>query len=242
LIQIGCCALLGQNGLLVRTTTSALVNPGERRQTDTENIKTRDKAVGKRKAQRPDCFVPPGACGNPFATVDHAAAAAKPAKKFHIFHKRHIRKPSSFDERRPPAENPMIATSHPEQKPRIMRKAVRQSVNNTSRQADPKVTATDSSIPDYTANFIQASRWHFGVCMQEPENIAAGRTGAGIHLYRTAAFAAPNELITESYRKLIRAVGACTIDHNDFRSRRSLAQMLEKRPYQRRLIQNRNND
>jgi hypothetical protein len=61
-------------------------------------------------------------------------------------------------------------------------------------------------------------------------------------LYRTAAFAAPNKLIAQPCRKLIRAVGACTIDHNDFRSGRSLAQMLEKGAYQRRLIQNRNND
>jgi len=78
--------------------------------------------------------------------------------------------------------------------------------------------------------------------MQEPENIAGGRAGTCVHLYRTAAFTAPNKLIAEPCRKRIGAVGACTIDHNDFRSRRSLAQMLEKRTYQLRLIQNRNND
>jgi hypothetical protein len=72
--------------------------------------------------------------------------------------------------------------------------------------------------------------------MQEPENIAVGRAGAGVHLYRTAAFAAPNKLIAKPRRKLIRAIVACTIYDNDFRSRRSLAQMLEKGAYQRRLI------
>ena len=123
-----------------------------------------------------------------------------------------------------------------------MRKAVRQPVNNISRQADAKVTATDSSIPDYAANLIQASRWHFGVCMQEPENIAARHAGASVHLHRTAAFAAPNKLIAKPRSKLVRAVGACTIDHNDFRSSRSLAQMLEKGAYQRRLIKNWNDD
>jgi len=174
--------------------------------------------------------------------MDHTSTATKPAKKFNIFHERHVRKPSSINKRSSPTENSMIAASHPKQKPRIMCETVRQSVNNTSRQADPKVTATDSPIPDHAANLIQTSRWYFGVCMQEPENIAAGRAGASIHLYRAAAFASPNELIAEPRRKLIGAVGACTIDHNDFRSRRSLAQMLEKRTYQRRLIQNRNND
>ena len=158
--------------------------------------------------------------------MDDAPRAAKSTKKFDIFHKRHIRKPSSIDERRPSAENSMIAASHPEQKPCIMRKAVRQPVNNTSRQADPKETATDFGIAHYAANLIQTSPWNLGVRMQEPENIAAGRTRPGVHLYRTAAFAAPNKLIAQPYRKLIRAVGACSIDHNDFRPRRSLAQML----------------
>jgi hypothetical protein len=53
---------------------------------------------------------------------------------------------------------------------------------------------------------------------------------------------APNQLIAKPCRKLVRAVVACSIDHNDFRSRRSLAQMLKKRAYHLRLIQNRNND
>ena len=78
--------------------------------------------------------------------------------------------------------------------------------------------------------------------MQEPENIAAGRPGTGVHLYRTAALAAPNKLIAKPCRKIIRAVGACAINHNDFRSRRSLAQMLEKRANQPGLIKDRNND
>jgi hypothetical protein len=64
--------------------------------------------------------------------------------------------------------------------------------------------------------------------MQEPENIAAGRAGTGVHLYRTAAFAAPNQLIAQPCRKLMRAVCACTIDHNDFGPTHPLAQMREK--------------
>jgi hypothetical protein len=165
-----------------------------------------------------------------------APARAKPAEKFHIFHKRHVWKSSNINKRFSPAEHSMIPASHPEQEPRIMRKAVRQSVNNTSRQSDPEVTATDSSIPNYAANLIQTSHWHFGICMQEPENIAACCIRSGVHLYRTAALTAPDNLIAEPFRKLISAIGACTIDDNDFRSGRPVAQLLEKGAYQGRLI------
>jgi hypothetical protein len=155
--------------------------------------------------------------------VDDVAIAVKSAKKFHVFHKRHIRKPSSIDKRRPPAENSMIAASHPEQESGVMRETVRQSVNNTPRQADSKETATDFGIAQYAANLIQTSRWNLGVCMQEPENIATGRAGPGVHLCRTATFAAPNQLIAEPHRKPIRAVGACAIDNNNFCPTGSLA-------------------
>ena len=78
--------------------------------------------------------------------------------------------------------------------------------------------------------------------MQEPQNLAACRSRPGVHLSCTAAFAAPNELFAEPFREFTRAVGACPIDHNDFRSWCSLAKMLEKGAYQLRLIENRNND
>ena len=124
-----------------------------------------------------------------------------------------------------------------------MRKAVRQSVyGRRGRQADPKETATDFWIAHYPSNLIQRLPRHFGVGMQKPQNIAAGGIGSDIHLFRTAALAAPDNLIAEALRQLVGAVSARAIDDNYFRSTGSLAQIREKRTYQRRLIKDRNNN
>ena len=124
-----------------------------------------------------------------------------------------------------------------------MRKAVRQSVyGRRGRQADPKETATDFWIAHYARNLIQRFQRHFGVCMQKPENIAAGCIGSDVHLFRTAALAAPDNLIAEALRQLVGAVSAPAIDDNNFRPRGSLAQIREKWAYQRRLIKDRNNN
>jgi hypothetical protein len=42
-----------------------------------------------------------------------ATTAAKSPKKFHIFHERHVWKSTSVNKRISPAENSMIAASHP---------------------------------------------------------------------------------------------------------------------------------
>ena len=124
-----------------------------------------------------------------------------------------------------------------------MRKAVRQSVyGRHGRQADPKETATDFWIAHYPRNLIQRFRRHFGVGMQKPQNIAACSIGSDVHLFRTAALAAPDNLIAEALRQLIGAVSARAIDDNNFRSTGSLAQIREKWAYQRRLIKDRNNN
>src|SRR5205085_7292513 len=100
-----------------------------------------------------------------------------------------------------------------------MRKAVSKSIHNRRRQANAKETGTDRWIPHYAVNLIQASLRHFRVCVKKPENAAASHTGTGVHLCRTAAFAGPNQLITEPGCKPMRAIGACAIDNNDFGSR-----------------------
>src|SRR3954468_15118956 len=122
-----------------------------------------------------------------------------------------------------------------------MRKAVGQSIHNRRRQANTKESGTDCWIAHDARNLIQALRWHLGVRMEKPENLAARHMRACVHLYRTAAFAATKKVIAEACRKLVCAVDACTIDHNNFRSRRSLSQMLEKQTYKWCLIQDRNN-
>jgi hypothetical protein len=158
-----------------------------------------------------------------------ATVAAKSPKKFHIFHERHIWKSPSLNKCCSPAENSVIAASHAEQKPRVMRKAVRQSVyGRRGRQADPKETTRNFWIAHYTPNLIQRFQRNFGVCMQKPENIAACGGGSGIHLFRTAALAAPDNLITQLSRQLIGAVSARAINDNNFRPTSSLAQIREK--------------
>ena len=172
-----------------------------------------------------------------------ATAVAKSPKKFHIFHERHVGKSPSVNKRCSPAEHSMIAASHPEQEPCVMRKAVRQSVyGRRGRQADPKETATDFWIAHYPPNLIQRFQRHFGVGMQKPQNIAACGIGSDVHLFRTAALAASDNLIAEALRQLVGAVSARAIDDNNFRPTGSLAQIREKRAYQRRLIKDRNNN
>ena len=124
-----------------------------------------------------------------------------------------------------------------------MCKAVRQSVySRRGRQADPKETATDFWIAHYAPNLIQRFQRHFGVGVQKPENIAACGISSDVHLPRTAALAASDNLIAEALRQLIGAVSARAIDDNNFRPTGSLAQIREKWAYQRRLIKDRNNN
>jgi hypothetical protein len=149
---------------------------------------------------------------------------AKPPKKFHVFHERDVWKSSSFNKRTSPAENSMIAASHPEQKPRVMRKAIRQSVyDRRGRQADPEETATDFWIAHYARDLIQGLHRHFGVCVQKPENFATCCIGSDIHLLRTAARAPLYNVIAEAFRQPVGAVSAPAIDNNNFRTTGSLA-------------------
>jgi hypothetical protein len=153
-----------------------------------------------------------------------ATTAAKSPKKFHVFHKRHVWKSTGVNKRTSPAENSVIAASHPQYESRVMRKAVRQPVyGRRGRQADPKETARHFWIAHYTRNLIQRFQRYFGVRMQKPQNIAACGTGSDIHLLRTAALATPDNLIAEALRQLIGAVSARAIDDNNFRPAGSLA-------------------
>jgi hypothetical protein len=78
--------------------------------------------------------------------------------------------------------------------------------------------------------------------MQKPENITACRVGAGIHLFRTAALAAPDNSITEANRESFSAVSAHAVDDNNFGATGSFAQLREKPAYQPRLVKDRNNN
>jgi hypothetical protein len=219
------------------------VNAAKRGQRDAEKIKRRNPSVGKCEANWSDFFVAPWACSNSLVAMHEATAAAKSPKKFHIFHERHIWESTSLNKRRSPAKYSMIATSHPEQKPRVMRKTVRQAIDRRrGRQADPEETATNFRIAHYTPNLIQRFQRNFVVCMHKPENIAVCGAGSDVHLFRTAALAASDNLITEALRQLIGAVSARAIDYNDFGGTGSFAQIREKRAYRLRLVENRNDN
>ena len=175
--------------------------------------------------------------------MHNTTATTKSPKKFHVFHEWHIWKSPSVNKRSSPTENSVISASHPKQKPRVMRKAVRQSVHSRrSRQADPKETTTYLWITHQARNLIQRFQRHFGVCMQKPEYIAACGFGPGVHLFGTAALADSDNPIAEAVRQPLGAVRTRAIDHNNFRATGSLAQIGEKRAYQWRLVKNRNDN
>ena len=124
-----------------------------------------------------------------------------------------------------------------------MRKPVRQAIHSRrGRQTDPEEAATDFWIAHYAPNLIQRFQRNFGVCMHKPENIAVCGVGSDVHLFRTAALAGSDNLITQLLRQLIGGVSARAIDDNDFRPAGSPPQIREKGAYRRRLIKNRNNN
>jgi hypothetical protein len=118
----------------------------------------------------------------------------------------------------------MIAASHPQYEPCVMRKAVRQSVyDRRGRQADPEETATDFRIVHNARNLIQGLQRHFGVRVQKPEDFAGCCIGSNVHLPGTAARAAPYNVIAEAFRQPVGAVSAPAIDDDNFRPMGSLS-------------------
>jgi hypothetical protein len=137
----------------------------------------------------------------------------------------------------------MVSAPHPQQESCVMCKPVRQSVHSgRRRQADPKETAADFRIAHYAIDLIQRFQRHFGIGVQKPENIAMCGIGSEIHLPGATALAASNNLVAESLRQLIGTVSARTIDDNNFRPADSFSQVRKKRAYQRRFIQDGNDN
>jgi hypothetical protein len=221
------CPLLRHNRLLVRSTTRAAVNAGKRGRRDAEKIKCRDQPIGKCQACASNRLIPAWAHSNSLVAMNNVTVTAKSAKKFHIFHERHFRKPANIDIHSSPAEDSMIAASHSEQDARIMRESVRQPINQASGQANPKITAADSRILHCPVNLFQTSPRYFGVRVHKPKNVTASRGRAGIHLCCPTALTA-DKAIAKPGREPVRAVCASTIGYYDFSAARSLAQMRQK--------------
>jgi len=135
----------------------------------------------------------------------------------------------------------VIAAAHSQQNTRVMCKAVRESINQSSRQANSEVTANNLRITHNARDLIQTPRRHFGIDMDKPKNVTTRDARAGIHLHATIALA-PHKLITKTGGEPICTIGASTVRNNNLSFGRSLAEMLKTWPYQRRLIKDRNND
>lgn len=219
----------------------ASVNPCEDRQWHAENIKGCDNSVSQRQTCASKCFVATRAYADPLLTVLHTTTAVEPAKKFHVFHQRHLGKSANIEEGSSPAEYPVIAAAHSQQDACVMSEAVRESINQALRQANPEVTANDSRIIHDARNLIQTSLWDFSIDMHEPKQVAASGACAGVHLPGTTAIAR-DKLITKAESKPICAIGASAVCNNNLRFRRSLAQVLKEWSYQRRFVKNRDND
>jgi hypothetical protein len=63
----------------------------------------------------------------------------------------------------------------------------------------------------------------------------------GVHLYRATGLAY-DKLIAKALREISRAIGASALGDDNFSASRSLAQVSQEWSYQRRLVEDRNND
>jgi hypothetical protein len=218
-----------------------LVNGREFRQWDTENVKHCDQSVSQSQTHPSNSFIVPRARQDPFLAAYHATASPKQAKKFHVFHQRHFWKATNVQEDRAPAEYPVVATSHSQQDPGIMRKAVRQSINGASRQPNSKKTSRDLRVIHDLLNLVQTTPRNFGVDMDKPKDVAVCGTCSSIHLYRPVTLAY-YKLITKIPREIARAIGTSTISDDNFSARCLLAQVSKKWSYKHRLIKDRDNN
>ena len=163
------------------------------------------------------------------------------AIKFYVFHQRHFGKSAYIEKGTAPAEYAVITASNSQQNACVMSKAVRESINQAARQANSEVTAHDIRIVHDVRDLIQTFQWQPGIDMDKPKDLPARGERAGIHLPGTTAIAL-DQPITKSGGEPIRAVGTSAVGDNDLGFWRSLAKMLKKRVYQRRLVKNRDDD
>jgi hypothetical protein len=163
------------------------------------------------------------------------------ATKFYVFHQRHLGKSADIEEGSSPAEYPVISAAYSQQNTCVMGKAVRESINHTSRKANSEVAANDIRIIHDTRDLIQTLRWQLAIDMDKPKDLPARGARAGIHLPGTTA-SALDKLITKSSGEPICAIGASAVCDDNLGSGSSLAQMLKEWSYQRGLIEYRYND
>jgi len=152
------------------------------------------------------------------------------ANKSNIFHQRHLGESADVQEDSSPAEYAVIAASHSQQKACVMRKTIRESINQPLRQANPEVTADDTRVIHYALDLIQTSQWQFSIDMDEPKDVTARSTRTDIHLYGPIRLAS-NKLIAKARGEIDRSIGTSAIGDNNLSFGRSLLQMQKKWPY-----------
>jgi len=135
----------------------------------------------------------------------------------------------------------MVTTSHSQQDPGIMRKAVRKSINGASRQTNSKKTSRYLWVIHDLLDLVQTSPRNFGIDMDKPKNVAMCGTCPSIHLHGPIGFT-PDELIAKAHTEISCVIGASAVGDNNFRFCRSVPQMLKKWSYKYRLIKDRDNN
>src|SRR5438105_5261216 len=122
-----------------------------------------------------------------------------------------------------------------------MRETVRQPINQPSRQANPKISADNIRMLHDARDLIQTLQWHFDIRVDKPKDLPVRSVCPSIHL-RSPTPLALNKPIATTCSEVSGAIRTSAIGDNNFGSGRSFAQVSEKSPYQRRLVENRNNN
>src|SRR2546423_9697206 len=104
----------------------------------------------------------------------------------------------------------MVTTSHSQQDPGIMRKAVRQSINGASRQTNSKKTSRDLRLIHDLLDLVQTSPRNFSIDMDKPKNVAMCGTCPSIHLHGPIGFT-PDELIAKAHTEISCVIGASAV-------------------------------
>src|SRR5437667_11419137 len=105
----------------------------------------------------------------------------------------------------------MVTTSHSQQDPGIMRKAVRQSINGASRHTNPKKTSRDFRVIHDLLDLVQTCPRNFGVDMDKPMNLVVCGTFLSIHLHGAIGFTL-NDFSARTHSQLNDVIGSSAID------------------------------
>jgi hypothetical protein len=193
-----------------------------------EKIEQPDQSEGKSQTGRADQFITSWIYDNSVPDHRNSSGSSKFAKEICVFHQCDVRKPANLFENFASAEEAVVAIAHSKEKPGVMREAITESINKIlPRKSHSKKSTYCLSISQRALNISKSAIWNSRVGMQEPKNVALGGTRAGIQL-TGASRGRLQQLVAEAGRKFRRAIGARSIDDDDFGFRRALAQVDQR--------------